>query len=210
MKQYIILLALIIAANCSYSQDNYYNDEVQTIFSKKKSNGGYGALNVGYTQIDGKDALISGVRGAFIFDHSFAIGLGGYGFVNNFDYDHHSNNPEEKFSLAGGYGGIFIEPILWGKKPVHLSFPILIGMGGVALINNNYWDWDQYHYDSTYDDDFFFVVEPAVELEFNLARHFRLALAASYRFTSDIEMYETDEDVLNGFNFGATFKFGKF
>lgn len=209
MKYSIITIALIIATSFANAQDNYYNDEVQTIFSKKKSNGGYGALNVGYTQIDGKDALISGVRGAFIFDHSFAIGLGGYGFVNNFDYDsYHNNNPEERHSMAGGYGGIFIEPIVWGKKPVHLSFPILIGMGGVALVNNS-WGWGNYD-DYKYSDDLFFVLEPAVELEFNLARFFRLALAASYRFTSDIEMYETDKDVLNGFNFGATFKFGKF
>lgn len=208
MKQLTIILALIIATSIVHAQDNYSNDEVQTVFSKRKSNGGYGALNAGYTQIDGKDALISGVRGAFIFDHSFAIGLGGYGFVNNFDYDYQGINPEEKFSLAGGYGGLFIEPIIWGKKPVHLSFPILIGMGGVALINNYSWDWGDYDY--TYDDDLFFVVEPAVELEFNLARCFRLALAASYRYTSDIEMYQTDKNVLNGFNFGATFKFGKF
>jgi hypothetical protein len=207
MKKLSILIVLIIVAAFANAQDNYYNDEVQTIFSRNKSNGGYGAINVGYTQINGKDALISGVRGAFIFDHSFAIGLGGYGFVNNFDYNYKGVSPEEKFSLAGGYGGIFIEPIIGGRKPVHLSFPILIGMGGIALVNNYSWDWG---YDYTYDDDFFFVVEPAVELEFNLARFFRLALAASYRFTSEIEMYQTDKDVLNGFNFGATFKFGKF
>jgi hypothetical protein len=207
MKKLSILIVLIIVAAFANAQDNYYNDEVQTIFSRNKSNGGYGAINVGYTQINGKDALISGVRGAFIFDHSFAIGLGGYGFVNNFDYNYKGVTPEEKFSLAGGYGGIFIEPIIGGRKPVHLSFPILIGMGGIALVNNYSWDWG---YDYTYDDDFFFVVEPAVELEFNLARFFRLALAASYRFTSEIEMYQTDKDVLNGFNFGATFKFGKF
>ena len=204
MKQLSILIVLIILAGFANAQDNYYNDEVQTIFSKNKSNGGYGALNIGYTQIDGHDALISGVRGAFIFDHSFAIGLGGYGFVNNLN-SYKYNNPRNEYSIAGGYGGLFIEPIVWGKKPVHLSFPVLIGMGGVARVNNYVWDWDM-----EYNSDVFFVIEPAVELEFNLARFFRLALAASYRHTSDIELYQTDKNVLHGFNFGATFKFGKF
>uniref|UniRef100_UPI0032178E5A hypothetical protein n=1 Tax=uncultured Draconibacterium sp. TaxID=1573823 RepID=UPI0032178E5A len=215
MKQLTLLVALIMAVGLAKAQDDYYNDEVQTIFSKNKSNGGYGAFSMAYSQIGGRDALVTGARGAFIFDHSFAIGIGGYGFVNNLDYEsYHHINPEEEFMLAGGYGGLFLEPILAGTKPVHLSFPILIGMGGIALVENNGWGWDwdvdPYHPGHEYDHDLFFVVEPAVELEFNLARFFRTALYASYRFTSDIELYDTKNDALRGFNFGATFKFGKF
>lgn len=215
MKTITLLLALVLATATTFAQDDYYNDEIQTIFSKRKSNGGYGAFTMGYSQIDGRDALITGARGAFIFDHSFAIGIGGYGFVNNLDYNsYHHQNPENEFMLAGGYGGIFIEPIIAGTKPVHLSFPILIGMGGVALVDDYGWGWDwdvdPYHSAYEYDHDLFFVVEPAVELEFNLARFFRTAVYASYRFTSDITLLETNEDALRGFNFGVTFKFGKF
>lgn len=215
MKTITLLLALVLATATTFAQDDYYNDEIQTIFSKRKSNGGYGAFTMGYSQIDGRDALITGARGAFIFDHSFAIGIGGYGFVNNLDYNsYHHQNPENEFMLAGGYGGIFIEPIIAGTKPVHLSFPILIGMGGVALVDDYGWGWDwdvdPYHSTYEYDHDLFFVVEPAVELEFNLARFFRTAVYASYRFTSDITLLETNEDALRGFNFGVTFKFGKF
>jgi hypothetical protein len=54
------------------------------------------------------------------------------------------------------------------------------------------------------------VVEPAIELEFNMARFFRMAATASYRYTSNITLFDTDEDVLRGLNFGLTFKFGKF
>lgn len=215
MKKITLVLALVLASAITFAQDDYYNDEVQTIFSKRKSNGGYGAFTMGYSQIDGRDALVTGARGAFIFDHAFAIGIGGYGFVNNLDYNSfHHQNPENEFMLAGGYGGIFIEPIIAGTKPVHLSFPILIGMGGVALVDDYEWGWDwdvdPYHPGYEYDHDLFFVVEPAVELEFNLARFFRTALYASYRFTSDITLLETNEDVLSGFNLGVTFKFGKF
>ena len=215
MKQLSIFLVLIITALYAGAQDDYRNDEVETIFSKGRSNGGYGAFSIGYSQIDGRDALVTGARGAFIFDHSFAIGLGGYGFVNNLDYDHYNyDNPEDRFMLAGGYGGIFIEPILGGTKPVHLSFPILVGMGSIALVENDGWDWhwhdDRYDHWHEYDHDLFFVLEPAVELEFNVVRFFRASAYASYRFTSDIELYDTENDVLKGFNFGMTFKFGKF
>jgi hypothetical protein len=210
MKKLVIFLSLILAVTFTYAQDEYQNDEIQTIFSKRKSNGAYGAFSVGYSEIGGRDALVSGGRGAFIFDHSLAIGLGGYGFVNNLDY-HSSGNNEFEYSLAGGYGGIFIEPIIAGRSPVHLSFPILIGMGGVSLFENYGWDyWDQHHPTSSFGTDVFFVVEPAVELEFNLARFFRVAATASYRHTSKIELLDTSADALRGFNFGMVFKFGKF
>ena len=176
MKQLTILMALVLCFSFAKAQDDYYNDEVQTIFSKRKSNGGYGAFSMAYSQIGGQDALVTGARGAFIFDHSFAIGLGGYGFVNNLDYDsYHHPDPENRFMLAGGYGGLFFEPILWGTKPVHLSFPILVGMGGVALVENHGWgwDWDHDHYHYDYVHDVFFVFEPGVELEFNVARFFQ-------------------------------------
>lgn len=153
--------------------------------------------------------MVSGGRGAFIFDHSFAIGLGGFGFVNNLDY--HCNNNVNEYSLSGGYGGIFIEPIIDERSPVHVSFPIMIGMGAVAMFENygwSYWENNPPNYDI--DNDVFFVIEPAFELEFNLARFFRTAVTVSYRYTSKIDMFETDENVLRGFNFGMIFKFGKF
>jgi hypothetical protein len=210
MKKTILFVAFLIATSFVHAQDMYNNDQIQTIFSKNRSNGFYGAFSLGYSQIDGKDALISGGRVAFIFDKSLGIGLGGYGFVNNLDYHTIFENKPLDYTLAGGYGGIFIEPIVGGIRPVHLSFPILIGIGGAALIEDyNVHNWD-YYPPNDLDYDVFLVIEPAVELEFNLTRWFRTAASVSYRYTSKIDLYETDENVLRGLNFGMTFKFGKF
>lgn len=209
MKRTGLLLIFILAISFAKAQDSYENDEVRTLFSKNHSNGGYGAFTMSYSKIGGYDALVTGGRGAFIFDHVLAIGLGGYGFVNNLDYDHYNNN--RNLSLAGGYGGLLIEPIIAGKSPVHLSIPILIGGGGVALVDMYSWDyWGQPQPGYEYDYDTYFMIEPAVELEFNMARFFRLAAAVSYRYTSDIQLHQTEKDALRGFNYGLTFKFGKF
>ncbi len=208
MKQLALLLILVFAFQFGYSQDEYRDpDEMSTIFSKRRSNGGYGALSFGYTEIDGKDAFIAGARGGWIINHSIAIGLGGYGFVNDLDYDNVFNDDHD-YDLAGGYGGLFIEPIIGSKMPVHLSFPILFGIGGVSYIeDHNHWD---YWWSDDEHSDVFFVLEPAVEVELNMTRHFRLAITGSYRFTSDIEMLDTDPDILKGFTAGLVFKFGKF
>ena len=211
MKKITLLLILAVGATFAKAQDLFNNDdEIQTIFSRNKSNGGYGAISFGYTQIDGKDAFVTGARGAFIFDHSLAIGIGGYGFANNLDYHTYYDNYPLEYTLAGGYGGVFIEPIVGGTMPVHLSFPVLFGLGGVALIEDYGHDyWEEYPFNEL-DHDLFFVFEPAAELEFNLTRWFRAAASVSYRFTSKIDLFQTDEDVLRGLNFGLTCKFGKF
>ncbi|HPE76250.1 MAG TPA: hypothetical protein PLC80_09180 [Draconibacterium sp.] len=219
MKNTFLFIIFILACTFANAQDSYQNDEVRTIFTKNKSNGGYGALTVAYSNIGGYDAIVAGARGAFIFDHSLAIGMGGYGFVNNLNYDYYHGVQEKHLSLTGGYGGFLIEPIIAGKSPVHLSFPVLIGAGGVALVDMYDYDyWDDNYSGYEYANDVFFVVEPAVELEFNLARFFRMAAAVSYRYTSNIDLKRSDielsgqtkADALRGLNFGLTFKFGKF
>lgn len=218
MKKTALFFALVLAISFAHAQDNNYNNnEVRTIFSNDGNNGGFGAVSLGYSEIDGSDAFIGGVRGGFIFDQKLAIGLGGYGFVNNLDNNKYGNAINRDMYLAGGYGGVFIEPIVAGNSPVHVSFPILLGIGGVSLSYDNWnWNWeDDYYHGYDYDSDVFFVFEPGVNLEFNLTRFFRMAAAVSYRITSDIELDDTDmakidHDALRGLNFALVFKFGKF
>ena len=183
--------------------------EVQTLFDPNSGSGGYGAFSIGYTQINNKDAILMGGRGAWVVGHGFGLGMGGYGFINDPIY-----NPvnQRNYSLAGGYGGLLLEPILFGWFPVHLSFPILVGAGGVA--NTSYsdnWDNPDEYYDGFVEEaTAFFVADIGVEVEFNLVRFFRLAIFGSYRYTSDIIMVDTPTNALRGWSAGMTFKFGSF
>lgn len=192
---------------CALAQETDDNKDIATIFSKNRTNGGYGAVSLSYTQIDGKDAFLMGARGSWIIDHSFAIGLGGCGFVNDMDYHGMRDNSIEN-NLAGGYGGLYLEPIIAPRFPVHLSFPVLFGIGGITNIENDidmdYWTADEGQ------TDVYLVLEPSVELEFNLTRNLRMAGTLGYRFTSDIELKNTSPDILEGFNAGVILKFGKF
>jgi hypothetical protein len=210
MKKITMLLLLAVTSTFAFSQDekNYEDNEIRTIFSKHKGTGAYGAFSFGYSQIDGKEAFISGARAAFILNHSLAIGVGGYGFVNDLDYKDIINDQPVSVGLAGGYGGLIIEPIIASRFPVHVSFPVLIGIGGVSLVEENDW-WDHYYQYNT-NEDVFLVLEPSAELELNLAKFFRLAAFVSYRFTTDVEIEGTRPGVMDGWNVGMTFKLGKF
>ena len=200
-------------------------DEMQTVFGnpdKKTEHGGYGAFTMGYTKIDNQSAVIMGGRAGWLIDHHFTLGFAGYGFFNNLDESSQANSYDDR-SLAGGYGGLFMEAIIAPNYPVHVTFPVLIGAGGATAQYGNIWDeyyWQSYNY--YYNSDAFFVVEPGVELEVNVLKFFRLALGAKYRFTSGLNLYydyyddgnyiqeKVDPNALNDFTFDLSLKFGWF
>lgn len=207
MKKLTLLILLGLGFLLSSAQEDKEDNNISTIFSKNRKNGGYGALSFSYTQIDSKDAFLMGARGSWIIDHSFAIGLGGCGFINDVNYHGWLNNDLSN-NLAGGYGGIYLEPILAPRLPVHLSFPVLFGIGGITWVED-YRSWENWIFDDS-NQDVYLVLEPSVELEFNMTRHLRLAGSIGYRFTTNIDMNNTNPNILKGANIGIIFKFGKF
>jgi hypothetical protein len=213
----IVLLAMALPAMVAQEPEEEAPQEkqkqdpgnVQTLFDPHSGSGGYGAFTIGYTQINSKDAILMGGRGAWVIGHGFGLGLGGYGFINDPTYD---PVDDLNYSLAGGYGGLIMEPIVFGWFPVHMSFPILIGAGGVANTSYNADYYDPYEYWDGYleSSSAFFVAEFTAEVEFNLVRFFRLAIFGSYRYTSDITMPDIPVNALRGWSGGMTFKFGSF
>ena len=211
MKKIIIVVFILSTAAAGFGQVDETeqikprrSDDIMTLLGSSNAIGGYGGLSMLYSQIDNKDAFVFGARGAAILGHSFAIGFGGSGFVTDIFYDDALNMDA---NLAGGYGGIFFEPIILPKYPVHLSIPVLIGAGGIAYSSvDRGWEESWYVEDS----EAFFVVEPGAEIELNITRFFRFSIGAYYRYTSNIDLLNTSKDVLNGFSFGVNLKFGKF
>ena len=229
-----LIFTLIIAFLTSTSLLAQEGEEMKLLFNKKDGsskkelvNGGYGGIVVGYTQIDDKDAMTVGGRFAWIANHHFALGVAGRGFFNNFNtggYYNSSNDPnyDPDYSLVGGYGGLLLEPILVPMSPVNVSFPIMIGAGGVSASSiywNDYYYYNDYYYNSTA----FFLAEAGVDIQFNITKFFRVAVGGGYRYTSDIYLqhkyYDENDnvlyknvpkDALRGFNIDLSLKFGWF
>ena len=213
----VVLLALALPAVVAQEPEEENPQEkqeqnpgnVQTLFVPHSGSGGYGAFTIGYSKINGQDALLMGGRGEWVIGHGFGLGLGGYGFIN--DPIYHPID-DLNYALAGGYGGLIMEPILFGWFPVHLSFPILIGAGGVAntAYSADYYDPYEYYDGWMVGSAAFFVAEFTAEVEFNLVRFFRLAIFGSYRYTSDINIATIPTNAIRGWSGGMTFKFGSF
>lgn len=213
MKKLVILSALlVICGSAVFSQDpelEYYkNKEIKTLLGRNRAGGGYGAFSTGYSVIDNNHAVLFGGRFGWIASHSLGVGIGATGFINEFHYE---PSLDREVFLAGGYGGLYLEPILLPRSPVHLSFPVLLGVGGISYVskesdlNNNLIE----------DSEAFLLVEPGAELELNLTKFFRVAIGATYRFPTafDVGLSGTptaSAESLEGLSYMVTFKFGKF
>ncbi|MDA3893349.1 MAG: hypothetical protein PF517_16930 [Salinivirgaceae bacterium] len=192
-------------------QESY--PRVETLFQNQKSFGGYLGISMGYTQIDGEEAFTVGGRTMFVANHYIGIGFGGKGFMTMPRSDSlHTYNGDNYYGSktyianAGGYGGIYIEPVVLSLKPIHVSLPVLLGAGGI--VNEIWTDGSD---PSTTSSSAFFICEPGLDVEFNIATWFRIGVGASYRFTSKIEgLAEASPYLLEGANYGITFKFGWF
>lgn len=182
--------------------------EIITLMGKVDSHDGYAGLGISYSEIKNTPAVSFNVRGSWVIGHAFAFGIGGTGFVSDYSFN---KNAEEHTSYHGGYGGLYFEPILLPRFPVHISLPIFIGAGGIAEISD-YTDFD-YCETSFHDASGFLMFEPGVELELNFFKHFRVAFGATYRYPTTMNFsnntFETEE-ALEGLTMGVTFKLGKF
>jgi len=220
MKKVVFFAALLIIV-CSplFSQESdtlikpaddekSKNNEFMTLFGHNKPGGAYGAFSIGYAQIAEEHSVMFGGRFEWIAAQTIGFGFGGKGFINEYHYE---PTIDKDVFLTGGFGGLYIEPILMPRFPVHLSFPVLLGGGGISYITKE----EEYNENFIEDSEAFLIVEPAAELELNITRHFRLAFGASYIFTTPFDIGTEGNsfagaESMNGWNYTVTFKFGKF
>ncbi len=213
MKRILLFTVILILFGATLqSQDpefEYYKGkEIKTLLGKNMPGGSYGTVTIGYSVIDNKNAVLLGARVSGIASHFIGVGIGGTVFLNE---NHFEPALNRDVHFTGGYGGVYVEPILVPNFPVHLSFPILFGGGAICSVSG---DPDSNN-SEVKDTKAFLLVEPSAEIELNVTRHFRLAFGVSYRFPTGFNVGKNGTpaasvESLKGVTYNLSFKFGKF
>ncbi len=200
MSGYVLILSVFAAS---------VSGQERTVFSGDVEHSGFGGPVVKFSRIDEQNVLLVGGRGGWILNHTLAIGGGGYGVVTELDAPIGSLGVwDSPMDIEFGYGGVEIEYILNSNALAHYSVYALIGGGATNFVkdagkvtNSN---------EQVGETDYLFVIEPAINGEFNIAPWFRLNAGVSWRLVSGVEKEYLDNGDYSGPAANITFKFGKF
>jgi hypothetical protein len=103
--------------------------------------------------------------------------------------------------LSMGYGGGRVGGVFAIHRVVNLGVGTLVGGGSVSSQTPN---------GSARRQDSFFVLEPEVSADLDLAAHARLGTSFSYRFATGTEAFGLASNVLSGPSWSVALKLGAF
>lgn len=234
MKKLIISFFLLSFFVSAYAQDDLSqpkdktgSSDFKTVFGKENHRkkiplGYFFEFNAGYTMLGSHGVFLPGISAGVILNHHWTIGLSGSMLGNHHGLHYDSiyydtvGKPMKGAYLNGGYGGLLLEYTLLPKSVVHVSFPVLIGLGYMFFRNpshythnhNHNWNYDGQNH--VIENDYCFVIEPGVRAEFNLVKMLRMGLTVSYRYSPNFDLQGISKYELNQFNAKLSFRFGKF
>ncbi|RKR12968.1 hypothetical protein CLV91_1680 [Maribacter vaceletii] len=204
-KNKLLLFFLLAFSLLSKAQDT--TDYIEFNDRNNVVNGVYLGLSAIYGELGG-EALYGGqFKIAYVADQKFEVGIEITGFQSDQQFIT-SSTIENK--LTGGYVGTHLEPILFSKRKVSLSFPLFIGLGAIGYTNNGD-DFDNDFIEKEYEDvKAIFVLEPGANALFNISRYLQLEAGIKYRITNNFNLATSPIKNFNGFSAGIGIKVGVF
>ena len=202
MKIRILTIAFMAFTVFGFSQ------EIKTIFQndslKTTSYGGYGGPLIQVSQINNGWGMIMGGKGGVVINRKFAFGGIGGGLIsnNNFVGDNLKGEKNASLNLSYGAGGLFFEYIFKLENPVHISIPINFMAGGISV--------NERLSDTEIESCALFILEPGINLEFNISQNFISGINVSYRQAFGSSLININDEDISGVCIGFVFKFGSF
>jgi hypothetical protein len=208
-----ITLALILVSTMISSQLLAQDGEIQTVFRGSRGSGGYGALSNKFTTINGEYANMAEIYGGWFINKRFLLGVGGAAVTNNLRVpQQYRTLPDVDMSYEYGQFGLVTEYVFGSNKAFHVNFTMMTGAGFTVQYIRHHWDdyRDDYYNDYNHDENFFFVMEPGVQLEVNILKWMRFSPGVSYRRTFGSDARGLSDTDLSNVSYNLTLKFGKF
>ena len=185
--RFLVVLFCLSATQVLAQESPQDSKDAETLVPGDFDNGFVLAFDDKLSVIDGDFANFAGLHGGWLIDHSFLIGMAGYGTTDT------------ARGLDMGYGGLLLEYFFNPNKLWNYSVRGLIGGGGAENFGNP-------HHRPGHDVDGFFVAEPEARVTLNVLKPFRIGFGLGYRFVGG----DSRDLGLSGPTFSFSFKFGMF
>lgn len=167
------------------------------------------APEVKYSSLYGEGELYGGLKAALLFNHHYAFGLSFGSFLTEAVTDGPGSQGDTTgLNTVMMYGGFYLDYVTTFDAPVQISFPTIIGGGGILLLEK----MEPHPVSGIIDEKMveggvYFVLEPAINLEINLSRVIRIGIGGGYRFVinSDLERFSDNDLSAPTLNFNIKF-----
>ena len=188
MRKCLLTILLLLSITALKAQDN----GIQTLFGSGTRISGFGGPIMSFTSINGEFAHMMGGGGAVLLGDFF---IGGYGEGLTNAIVAGGNR------ISFGHGGFWTGYSFMADRALHPCVSTQIGWGNISQHDEGY-----YHLSN----DNVFVLNPAIELEMNFTKFFRLGIGAHYRFVSGVNTSTLTNEDFSGPGAFLSFKFGWF
>lgn len=217
MKTSLLVFIGILCLTFSNSFGQYQEEgteEIHTVFRRNpvRSSGGYGAISNKFTSIGGQYANLVEMYGGWYVNHKFLLGLSGSTTTNNIPVPAaYTALPGEDLSYEYGQFGLITEYVFGSNRTFHLVFNMVTGAGfTVQYYRYDFREPSNGYRDLAFDENWFFVAEPGVQLEINVFKWMRFSPGYSYRAVYGSSAAGLSDKDLSGSSVNMTLKFGKF
>jgi hypothetical protein len=188
--------------------------EIQSLFGRARTTGGYGAISNKFTTIGGEYANLCEVYGGVFLNRRWMLGLSFAGTTNNISVPlEYSVSPLKPMSYQYAQSGVIIERVLASNSTVHVVLNLFSGAGFTMQYDRNSiydYNYQPDFYNTPHDENWFYVVEPGAQVEINLFRWMRLSPGISYRKTYGSDGLGLGDSELSNWSYNVTLKFGGF
>ncbi len=186
-------------------------DEIKSLLSTENDIQGFGGLDVKITDLMDERSVLTGAYGGVIINRTYLLGLGAYGITTRPSFDGAIPGLADttRLRLYGGYGGVLIGGTILAKEVVHLSVPLFLGAGNLEVSDDDFFQGIG-DADFTVESSVFFVVEPGLQLEFNITSYLRIAAGASYRWVQGLELLNVEDEDMTGISGILSIRLGRF
>ena len=188
MKKLLFALVLVVSAAGLEAQEN----DIQTLFGSGTRISGFGGPTMSFTSINGEFAHMMGGGGGVLLGDFF---IGGYGEGLTNSIIAGGNR------ISFGHGGFWTGYSFMADRAFHPCLSTQIGWGNLSQRDENHFNLSE---------DNIFVINPALELEMNFTRFFRLGVGVHYRFVSGVNTSTLTNADFSGPGASLSFKFGWF
>ncbi len=218
MNRHLIISFFTACMSLSIQAQKYVDtyspedDKIKSLLGKENDINGFGAMDIKVGDFINERALLMGAYGGFIINRRYLFGVAGYGILTNVEFEGSVPGETEikPLNLHGGYGGVLIGLTIAPRELIHLSIPIVLGAGAFEVADEDFFVNNPADSEFTVENSTFFIVEPGLELEFNITKYFRLGAGATYRHIAGTELANVKDEDLSGFSGMLSFRFGRF